>query len=276
MSGARMVDSPHQSEDTVEPDDAVSPPTGSAPSADRSLFSGLGDLGRNAARLTGVDGAAIALLTESTGVRDLVRATDAMSYHLDELQFTLGEGPCLDVFSPAGSPQLVPDMGDEVARRRWPVFTAEARAVGVQAVFAFAVTAGTRPLGVLELYRRSAGALTEDEAHVAALCAESVATTIAQNWDAVIAHLGPGSDAAHVAEWLAAGEVVAQGANSRAQVYVASGMVAAQLKIPTTEAMARLRAHAYQTGRSIKDVADDIVTRRLDTRGTFDGTEADR
>lgn len=267
-----MVDLPHQS-DGREPDDAGSGTPGPIPTADRSLFSGLGDLSRTAARLTGVDGAAIALLTESTGVRDLVRATDAMSYHLDELQFTLGEGPCLDVFSPAGSPQLVPDMGADVASRRWPMFTAEARAVGVRAVFAFAVNAGTRPLGVLELYRRSAGPLAEDESRVAALCAQTVATTIAQNWDAVIAHLGPGSDAARVAEWLAADEVVAQGANSRAQVYLASGMVAVQLHVPTIEAMARLRAHAFQTGRSIKDVADDIVARRLDTRGTFDGTE---
>lgn len=276
MSGARMVDSPHQSDGSAGRDDPVTTPTGSAPSADRSLFSGLGDLSRTAARLTGVDGAAIALLTESTGVRDLVRATDALSYHLDELQFTLGEGPCLDVFSPAGSPQLVPDMGADVASQRWPMFTAEARAVGVHAVFAFAVSAGTRPLGVLELYRRSAGPLTDDESRVAALCAQTVATTIAQNWDAVIAHLGPGSDAARVAEWLAAEEVVAQGANSRAHVYLASGMVAAQLQVPTTEAMARLRAHAFQTGRSIKDVADDIVARRLDTRGTFDGTEVER
>lgn len=276
MSGARMVDSPHQSDDDADPDDAVSPPSGSAPTADRSLFSGLGDLSRTAARLTGVDGAAIALLTDSTGVRDLVRATDAMSYHLDELQFTLGEGPCLDVFSPAGSPQLVPDMGAEAASRRWPVFTAEARAAGVQAVFAFAINSGTRPLGVLELYRRAAGALSDDESRVAVLCAETVATTIAQNWQAVIAHLGPGSDAMQVAEWLAADEVVAQGANSRAQVYLASGMVAVQLQIPTTEAMARLRAYAYQTGRSIKDVADDIVARRLDTRGAFDGAEEDR
>ncbi|GAA1463675.1 GAF and ANTAR domain-containing protein [Williamsia maris] len=276
MSGARMVDLPHHSSDSTEHDDTVSSPSGTQPSADRRLYSGLGDLSRTAARLTGADGAAIALLTESTGVRDLVRATDAMSYHLDELQFTLGEGPCLDVFSPAGSPQLVPDMGAEVASRRWPVFTAEARAVGVQAVFAFAISSGTRPLGVLELYRRTAGALSEDESRVAVVCAETVATTMAQNWDAVIAHLGPGSDATQVAEWLAADESIAQGVNSRAQVYLASGMVAVQLQIPTTEAMARLRAHAYQTGRSITAVADDIVARRLDTRGAFDGVEEDR
>ena len=269
-----MVDSPHQSEGDLGRDDLYSP--AAARSADSSLFAGLGGLSRSAARLTGVDGAAVALLTESTGVRDLVRATDAMSYHLDELQFTLGEGPCLDVFSPAGSPQLVPDMGAEVANRRWPVFTAEARAVGVQAIFAFAIHTDNRPLGVLELYRRSVGELSDDECRVAVLCAETVATTIAQNWDAVLEHLGPDSDASQVGEWLAADEVVAQGANSRAQVYLASGMVAVQLQIPTGDAMARLRAHAYRTGRSIKDVADDIVARRLDTRGDFDGNEENR
>ena len=274
MSGARMVESPHHSSDGAGPDGPQSHDVGR--SADSSLFAGLGDLSRTAARLTGVDGAAVALLTESTGVRDLVRATDAMSYHLDELQFTLGEGPCLDVFAPAGSPQLVPDMAAEIANRRWPVFAAEARAVGVHAVFAFAVGSPTRPVGVLEMYRRAAGELSDYECRVATLCAETVATTIAQNWDSVLAHLGPDSDASHVGEWLAADELVAQGANSRAQVYLASGMVAVQLQIPTADAMARLRAHAYRTGRSIKDVADDIVARRLDTRGAFDGNEENR
>lgn len=44
-------------------------------------------------------------------------------------------------------------------------------------------------------------------------------------------------------------------------------MVAVQLHLTTGDAMARLRAHAFQTGRSIKNVADDVVSRKLDVRG---------
>ncbi len=50
---------------------------------------------------------------------------------------------------------------------------------------------------------------------------------------------------------------------SRAEVSQATGMVVAQLEIEPAEALVRLRAHAYATGRSATDVARDILDRRL-------------
>jgi hypothetical protein len=50
---------------------------------------------------------------------------------------------------------------------------------------------------------------------------------------------------------------------SRAEVSQATGMLVAQLEIEPAEALVRLRAHAYATGRSVTDVADDILERRL-------------
>lgn len=43
----------------------------------------------------------------------------------------------------------------------------------------------------------------------------------------------------------------------------ATGMLAAQLKIEPTMALARLRTHAYATYRTPTDVARDILARRL-------------
>lgn len=40
-------------------------------------------------------------------------------------------------------------------------------------------------------------------------------------------------------------------------------MLVAQLEIEPAEAPVRLRAHAYATGRSVTDVAGDILERRL-------------
>ena len=40
-------------------------------------------------------------------------------------------------------------------------------------------------------------------------------------------------------------------------------MLVAQLGVDPTEALVRLRAHAYATGRSATDVACDILDRRL-------------
>lgn len=50
---------------------------------------------------------------------------------------------------------------------------------------------------------------------------------------------------------------------SRAEVSQATGMLVAQLNLDPVEALSRLRAHAYATGRSATDVARDILERRL-------------
>ena len=53
------------------------------------------------------------------------------------------------------------------------------------------------------------------------------------------------------------------GGNFRFVVHQASGMVAAQSSVPVDEALALIRAHAFVAGRSVTDVARDVVERRL-------------
>src|SRR6478736_4549706 len=50
---------------------------------------------------------------------------------------------------------------------------------------------------------------------------------------------------------------------SRAEVSQATGMLVAQVEVEPAEALVRLRAHAYATGRSATAVACDILDRRL-------------
>ena len=40
-------------------------------------------------------------------------------------------------------------------------------------------------------------------------------------------------------------------------------MISVQLSVGLTEALARLRAHAYAQDRRVAEVADDVVARRL-------------
>jgi hypothetical protein len=49
----------------------------------------------------------------------------------------------------------------------------------------------------------------------------------------------------------------------RAEIQQATGMVLVQLGISATEALARLRAHAFATDRLLIDVSTDVVDRRL-------------
>lgn len=166
---------------------------------------------------------------------------------LEDLQFTLGEGPCQDSFH-TGVPVLAPRLDDE-AFDRWPAFIAEARGSGIEAVFAYPLIAGRSRMGVLTLYQDYAGDLTRDQSDDSTALAEILAQTIL----GMQAAAPPGMLPAELDDAVA----------HRAEVHQASGMVAIQLQRPVTEALAALRAHAFAHGQPVAAVAADIVERRL-------------
>ena len=235
-----------------------------------TLFTGVGTVCDTVVRLAGVDGAAVAVFAPSR-TRELVYATSALAQQVDELQFTLGEGPCLDAYreeSPTSCPRL--DVGPQ--HDRWPAFCGSATELGVRAVFAFPVLAPTRALGVLELYRCTTGDLERGQYDSAALCAAAVGETLMTNWGAHVAKsldAHPAIDAASSA----GAELPWDGEFSRAAVYVASGMVAIQLGVSADEGLDWMRAYAYSHDRSITTVASDIVGRRLSLRTYRDEQE---
>ena len=69
-----------------------------------------------------VDGAAISLLTGSVA-RQTLAVTDGTAQLLEDLQFSLNEGACMEA-AITGRPVLVADLqeGNEVPR--WPLFAA--------------------------------------------------------------------------------------------------------------------------------------------------------
>src|SRR4051794_6314389 len=101
-----------------------------------------------------VTGAGLALMTEE-GPAGIIAATDGAALILEQLQFTLGEGPCVDA-SETGRPVLQPDLA-RTAAMRWPAFAGGALDAGILAVFAFPLRVGAIRLGVLDLYRNRVG-----------------------------------------------------------------------------------------------------------------------
>jgi len=203
----------------------------------------------------GVDGAALSLLTVSVA-RQTLHATDATAVRLEELQFTLNEGACIEAAT-TGIPVFVDDLDHDGHTARWPVFAAAVlEQTDVRAVFALPLRWGTTNLGVLDLYRRAPVGL-DDEQRRDALAAADTAALMMLTLRTDPDHLtdpGDGRDAS----WLE--PVVA----SRAQVHQATGMVMAQLNLSAADALARIRAHAFVTQRLLVDVAYEVVARRLD------------
>lgn len=196
----------------------------------------------------GVDAGALTVLS-SSGASTLLHATHPLAAALEDLQFTLGEGPCVDA-ARAGSPVLIADLTDpsEGVATRWPVFLGEARDAGLRAVFALPVRMGAISLGRLGLYRRSAGRLTPDQLRLALSTTDRVGDCLL--------HL----DAAQL-------DGIAFPSH-RMTVHQAAGMVMVQLGVSIENALARLRATAYAEGASIDALAADVVRgRRRFTEG---------
>ena len=191
-------------------------------------------------------GAGIMLMSGDTQ-RGSVCSSNDVSALIEDLQYTLGEGPCVDSYR-QHRPVLEPDLANP-ATARWLAFTPPAVAAGAQAIFGFPVQVGTIRLGALNLYRDRPGALSDDQ-HADALVMAGVAarTVLAAQAKAPPAELAAELEA---------------GGNFRFVVHQASGMVAAQLEIGVGEALVRLRAYAFANDRLLSDVAEDVVVRRL-------------
>jgi hypothetical protein len=196
-------------------------------------------------RRTGVDGGGVSVFS-SRGTPVLVHATDAVARTIQDLQFTLGEGPSVDAAS-SGSPVLVSDLADvgNEASRRWPAFLVEARSVEASAVFAFPLRVGDVPLGTVDLYRRTPGDLTPGQLAAGLTTVESVGESL----------LAP--------DTTADGEAVAVASESYPlTVHRAAGMVMVQLGTGIEEALVRLRAAAFLEGALVTSVAAEVLDGR--------------
>ena len=213
------------------------------------IVGGLRRLCRAAVTSVPASGADVSVITEA-GARGVGAASDHASRRIDELQFTLGEGPCIDAFS-TRRPVLEPNLGGGGALR-WPVYSPAAQREGVRAVFAFPLQIGAARLGVLDLYREEVGSLTR-EALAQALSFADVALTLLL-------------DAQEQAAPGAAADGLDAALEYRFELHQAQGMVMVQLGISLAEALAVLRAYAYSHDRHLTEVARDVVARtvRLD------------
>jgi len=191
-----------------------------------------------------VSGVAVIMLT-GKGPGAMIAATDDAAAVMEELQFTLGEGPCIEA-STSGRPVLEADLL-RIGGDRWPGFAAGALATGVRAIFALPLQVGAVRVGILDLYRDSPGRLGEEDLTEALAFADAAKV--------LLLNLQSSSDGLHS---LLAGPV-----DDRAEVHQATGMVAVQAGVTILEALVLLRARAFSSERPVIDLAKDVVSRLL-------------
>jgi hypothetical protein len=213
--------------------------------------------------LLDVDGAAISLMRAGT-TQGTFGSSGSLGRRLDELQFTFGEGPCLDAVG-SGLPVLVDDVAD-MQEQRWPAFSRAAVESGVRGVFALPVALARAPVGALDLFTSRPGPITEERLDGGLWAAELAALPLLDLMSADV-------------DW----EVVAESADGweqlasleRVEVYQATGMIIAALDVDPAEALVRLRAFAFAQGMTAGEAAWAIVERRILIDESWNGRRGD-
>ncbi len=203
-----------------------------------------------------ISGVGLALMTEQGHV-GLVSATDARATTMEDLQFGLGEGPCIDA-STRGRPVLQPELRRS-GPTRWPAFGPAAVEAGIEAIFAFPLQVGAIRLGVLDLYRDTAGPLAPAAFTEALAYADAAVRVLLHLQDEMPLDGGLHPDLGR--------------APGRPEVHQATGMIAVQSGVRLADALLLLRARAYSSGTSVTQVALDVVSRalRFDPETAHDG-----
>ena len=200
---------------------------------------------RACASLLGVSGVGITIMSgEQAGP---VCISNPRMRALEELQFTMGRGPCHDAYQ-SGNPvhAAVLDSRVEIL---WPTFIDLARESGVTAVFAFPLATHGVKVGVLTLYHDREGELSAMQSNDSVALSAILAETILSMQEAApVGSVAHGLDAA---------------VSYRAEVFQASGMLAVHLKVTPADALLRIRAHAFANGLTAGVVSREIVAGRL-------------
>lgn len=198
-----------------------------------------------------VTGASVSVLAGSGG-QSTMCSSDATSALLDDLQFDLGEGPCWQALA-TRLPVLAPRVRTD-ENTAWPVFSqalrSDPRNSNVQAVYAFPLAVGSLDIGAVDLYSTKQGDLTSSQVTNVLELADLTAWQVLRRILTDETHGIGSEDTTEV--------------GSRREVNQATGMVLAQMHSSAADAALLMRAHAFSTGRSVREVASDLVARRID------------
>ena len=192
-----------------------------------------------------VDGIAISTLGDFLG-SETVSASDSLAGRLDELQFDYGVGPCWDAMA-----RVEPVIEPDIQRRPvqiWPAFSEAIQGENLGAIFAFPLRLGHLKLGAIDLYTSRPSELSELHVRQTVALATVVSRLVLLRAFRLASEVNP---------------VGASDQLSRRAVHQATGMVLIQLQISAADARLIIQGHAFSAGRSMMEVAEDIINGKL-------------
>ncbi|MEU6844178.1 ANTAR domain-containing protein [Streptomyces sp. NPDC046716] len=195
----------------------------------------------DAARLLRLNGVTLSLLP-TRGPPELLwfDPVDTLGRTLEDLQYSLGEGPTLDA---ARTGRIIAETDlHAVPADRWPLFAPAACGTPARAVVARPLLLGVATAGVLTGYRTTPGPLpTRQRQDIARFARIALDLLLHTPPHAMVTGTG-GADL------------------HRKEVHQAAGILTVQLGIGIDDALLRLRAHAWRHDQALPDVARAVIT----------------
>jgi hypothetical protein len=205
-------------------------------------------LARASADTLEVDGAGISLVDAAQHRVPLGASSEAAEI-AERLQFTVGDGPCM-----AAQDSREPVFAvEEDLQRRWPVFAdLLLEATPFHAVVALPLQPALAGAGALDLFFEDAHDVTDLDVFEALAIGELVTSALgdAAVWSAWTSAEGP--------DWLHGPTP-----RRRAAVWEALGKVSIELEVGATAALGLMRGAAYGSGRTVDDVAHELLSGQL-------------
>jgi transcriptional regulator with GAF, ATPase, and Fis domain len=171
-----------------------------------------------------------------------VACSDEIAAEVDEAQYALGTGPCLESMR-SGVPVRVDDTR---ADRRWAQVTQRAAELGVRSVLALPLAVDGEPAGALNLYAPAPDAFGEPETRRAEQFAEHGSGALAL--------------ASRLASYAALTGQLRASLASRAVIDQAVGVIMAQERCTQAKAFAILRTASQHRNIKLRELAGEIVT----------------
>lgn len=171
-----------------------------------------------------------------------VACTDQLAAQADDIQYRMGDGPCLHAMRRARTVRI----DDFTAHERWPRFSRQAAALGLRSCLAVPLRADGEPVGALTLYARWPRAFGPAE------------TARAEQF------AGHASGALTLALRMAScndtNDQLRSSMVSRAVIDQALGVIMATERCPQDRAFAVLKTVSQNTNVKIRELAATIVT----------------
>ncbi|QTA36699.1 ANTAR domain-containing protein (plasmid) [Streptomyces sp. CA-256286] len=188
----------------------------------------------------------MSLLTD-TPSRQLLCASNDMATALEEVQFTVVQGPCITA---AETGEMVHLTDWETGARQWPLFVSAFldRYPDVQAVHAFPLWFGDYILGSVDVATRTPGGLAAGAIEQAAAATDAVSTALLPAQQLLL-------EQDEHPPWEPADVVRAHWADTHRAI----GVVAVKEEMNTDNALALMRAQAFATGRTLAEITADIL-----------------